>query len=128
MAIIHQMLISYKGQSSSARTNGTESITGNVEKNIAKTLAIGTNVSLLMALVRADLRSLYFYASTDTTVCTNAASGSSPQDTITLLAGQIKAWSLVNSGLAGCPFSGNVTGFFITNAAQADFEFYALLV
>lgn len=80
--------------------------------------AATTNKQVNVALTRANLAAVVLYATGAVTIKTN--SSGSPQETITLVAGEVVKWtSGQGSGLAGCPFSGNITALYITNAGSA---------
>lgn len=118
MAVQHKITRSYTGLSGTARTY-TETVSGaNNEVVVNDTVPKSTtDQHTTIALTRANLKSLMLYSSLAVTLCTNAASTGSPQETIQLQAGIPLIWSLAQDGLTDCPFSGNITGFYWTNAS-----------
>ena len=129
MAITHTITRVYKDQSTSA-ISLVESPTGNSENNIDDTVAIAANHQIHWAATQANLQSVCLYASGPVTVFTNNPSGSSPQDTIALAAGQTLIWTLAADLIGECPFSGNVTTIYVTNAGSGSvsFKLRALLI
>jgi len=77
--------------------------------------AAGTNVQIHVAFTVANLKSVVLQCDQAVTIYTNNPSGSSPQDTIPLVAGQAKIWTLQTDGSGACPFAGNVTTMYVTN-------------
>lgn len=125
MAITHTRTNTYKDASSNVLGTAESISTGVRENNIDIALVIGTDVSVPYTATRANILSLCLLSDVDLTLETN--SGSSPQETISLKAGVAKTWTLAGEGLAACPFSGNVTGLFATNAAAANLKVRTLL-
>lgn len=120
----HTRTVTYKD--ASATTLGTqEAISGVRENNIDIALGIGTDVSVPYTATRANIVMLGLISDVDATVKTN--SSGSPAETLVLKAGVALTWSLTGQGLAACPFSANVTGLFVTNAAAANFKVRTLL-
>ena len=122
----------------------TESVTGNAEFNLSDpALAVTANHQYHLAFTQANLQSVCLAVSAapgvygTVTVYTNNPSGSSPQDTIVLTipvsstsgAGQVLEWSLQTNLIGKCPFSGNVTTVYVTNAASGpvSISIYGLL-
>jgi hypothetical protein len=129
MSVQHTITRSYKDQSSQSILL-TETPTGNAELNLDDAaLAVGANFQYHIAVTVANLQSCVIYASGAVTLYTNNPSGSSPQDTIPLSAGQAYCWTRAGDGAAKIPFSGNVTSFYVTNAGGGPvaFKFRALL-
>lgn len=119
MAITHTILRQYKDQGPTP-ISLSESISGNTERNLdVAAVPIAANTQYVFAVTRANLLSVCLYAADALTVYTNNPSGSSPQDTIALVAGQTLVWTLATDGLSKCPFSGNVTTVYVTNATAA---------
>lgn len=119
----HNLTWTYADQSS-VTLKRTIPVTGNTEDNLHDAaLAVAANHQYLRTYTRANLLSLAFSASGPVTIYTNNPSGSSPQDTIPLTAGQVLMWSLTVDGLANCPFSNNVTTIYVTNAGAAAVSF-----
>src|SRR5690242_16646651 len=118
MSVVHTVLRSYKDQSPNT-IQLSEVITGKKEDNYDGTVAIAANVNVKMAFTRADLLSLCLSSDQPVTIYTNDLSGGSPQDTIPLAAGQALVWSLATDLIGKCPFAGNVTTLYVTNASAA---------
>lgn len=116
MAITHTITRNYKDQSPNA-IQLVEAISGNTENNYDGSIAVGANTLVPWATTRANLRSLLISSDVAITVFTNNPSGSSPQDTIPIAAGQSLIWTLATDLIARCPFSANVTAIYVTNAA-----------
>lgn len=97
-------------------------ITAGHKVSINETLAIGTNVSMPIAIDISQVRSFLICSSTDMTVKTN--SSGSPDNTLTLRAGEPYQWYKPNSGTAYDSFklTADVTVLYLTNAAEAVFE------
>ncbi|HEY4364462.1 MAG TPA: hypothetical protein VGN17_26085 [Bryobacteraceae bacterium] len=114
--INHTVIRTYKNQGSTARSL-TETVTGNTERNLAVQVAASTtNHHVVIGWVQADLQSLSITSDQAITIYTNAASGSSPTDTIAVAAGQVMVWTLATDLIGKCPFSADVTSLYITNA------------
>jgi hypothetical protein len=107
----------------------TEKPTGNNENNFDASAPIAANTHYVWGVTIANLQALGIWALTAIVICTNNPSGSSPQDTITLAAGQVLIWTAATDGSGKLPFSGNVTSLYITNsgAAVAPFKIRALV-
>lgn len=118
MAITHTITRSYRDQSSVV-SQQIEAPNGNAEMNLDQAVPIAANTQYHMAFTRANLLALAFYSDQAITIYTNNPSGSAPQDTIPLVAGQVRVWTLATDLLANCPFSGNVTTLYITNASAS---------
>lgn len=123
MPIKHTVTRTYKGQSATSVTC-KEEIEGAVEQNLTKTLAAGTNVLVAFAIIQANMLCMSIYASTACTIKTN--SSGSPQDTISLAAGENLLWTAAKDGLPSCPFSDDVTALYVTNAASVDLQIQTL--
>jgi hypothetical protein len=78
--------------------------------------AATSNVQIHVAFTQANLKSVVMKCDQAVTIYTNNPSGSSPQDTIPLVAGQARIWTLQTDGSGACPFSGNVTTMYVSNA------------
>lgn len=124
--LTHILLRSYRDLSGVA-ISLSESITSDRENNIDKAIVTGANTQLFWSVTRSKLKTLCLYSDVACTVYTNNPSGSSPQDTIPLTAGQTLVWSLASDALARCPFSGDVTTIYVTNASDANFKLRALM-
>jgi hypothetical protein len=115
MSLQHTVTRMY-GDTSSNVSSQVEKVIDDTEHNFdGQVAAAGTNVLITFALTRASLKSLLLYSDQAVTIYTNNPSGSSPQDTILLVAGQAKVWTLQTDLLSACPFSGNITALYITN-------------
>lgn len=126
MSVAHKVTRTYN-DTSNVPIQLIETITGLAERNYDNALATGTNVDIGMAFTQANLLSLCISASTACTLYTNNPSGSSPQDTIPLQPGQVLVWTLATDLIAKCPFSGNVTAIYVTNAAGTQLKIRAVL-
>ena len=126
--IAHTITRSYKDQSS-VITQLIETPTGNAELNLDVQAPNAANTQYHMAFTRANLQSLLIYAAAAMTLYTNDTSGGTPQDTIPLVAGQVLVWTLATDLITHCPFSGNVTTLYVTNASgsAATFRVRALV-
>lgn len=123
--IIHTVLRQYR-DTSGVNIQISEAITSDRENNVDKAIVTGANTLVYWTIDRTKLKTLCLYSDVAATVYTNNPSGSSPQDTIALTAGQALVWSLASDGLARCPFSGSVTAIYVTNASDANFKLRAL--
>ena len=74
-----------------------------------------TNQAIIIAFLVANLQSCFMLSDQDVTIKTN--SSGSPQETISLKAGQPIMWAQ-GLGLAAL-FAGNITEMFVTNAGTA---------
>jgi len=101
-----------------------ESPTGDGAKPVDVSIpAATTNKQVNVAATRANLAAVVLYASAAVNRCC------SPQETIELAAGEVRKWtSTEGAGLAGCPFSGNLTAFYLTNAGGSAATFKAWLL
>lgn len=86
-----------------------------------------TDLEAAFALVAAKLKGIYIAADVAMTIKTN--DGSSPDDTITLVANQPYIWGLGSSriGADDSPFSADVTSIFVTNTTAGTLEIRALV-
>lgn len=116
MSITHVITRKYADTSPNALQKA-DTVTGNAESNIDASVPVAANNLIAWTATRANLLSLCLCSDVAVTVYTNAASTGSPQDTIPLVAGQTLVWVLATDGLSKCPFSGNVTAVYVTNAA-----------
>ena len=55
----------------------------------------------------------------DQAISIKTNSTSAPQDTFSLVATQVKIWTLATDLIAACPFAGDVTAIYITNSSGA---------
>lgn len=124
MAVTHTVTRTYKNQGPNALSL-TEAPTADTEINLSKALSSGPNQEIDIAFTVANLQSVALSSTTACTVLTNSTS--TPQDTIALAAGQVLIWTLATDGNGRIPFSGNVTKFYVTNAAATTFSINALV-
>jgi hypothetical protein len=96
-----------------------ETTTGNYNATLNQVVPIAANTQYHFAVTAANLQGLCIYAQVAMTVFTNNPSGSSPQDTIVLAAGQCLVWTLATDGIGKIPFSGNVTTIYVTNGSAS---------
>jgi hypothetical protein len=123
MSIQHTVTRQYKDRSSAA-IQLSESVTGNAEYNLDDSaVPVANNHQYNWAITRANLQSVCLYAAAAVTVYTNAPSSGSPQDTIPIAAGQTLTWTLQTDLIAKCPFSGNITALYVTNASGGTVQF-----
>ncbi len=120
MAVTHQVLRQY-ADTSSNRIQLSEIISGGTEKNLDKSMAVGTDTAVAFTLDRTILQSLCLSSDVALTIKTN--SSGSPTDTIVLVAGQALVWTLATDTLAKCPITATITSLFITNAAGGPAAF-----
>ncbi len=123
----HSITKGYKSDEGTI-TSVVTSITGNGECGLEDTLAVGaTNTHYTIAVTISQIKAMVLYASTSMTVKTN--SSTTPQETISLAAGQQIVYE--GSGASGpaLPFSGNITGLYVTNndPKAGNFKFRAVL-
>src|ERR1700677_1117830 len=99
-------------------TSDVENIQADSERNYDGQITNGsTNQLVAWDMTRSLLQSIAFWSDQPITICTNNPSGSSPQDTITLVGTQVKPWTLETDLIGACPFAGNVTALYITNTS-----------
>jgi hypothetical protein len=124
MPVTHTVTRQYKDQSSNSILL-VEQPTGSAEINLDVVAPNANNTQYHIALTKANLQSLCIFAAVAMTLCTNNPSGSAPQDTIALTAGQTWVWTLATDGISKCPFSADVTSFYVTNTSggAAPFKF-----
>jgi hypothetical protein len=117
----HTVTRTYKDESASG-LSFNETITSEVAHNLDKAMSIGTNVQIALAFTRSKLKSIVISADGPCTIFTNAPSGGSPQDTIALVANQVLIWTLATDAIARCPFAGDVTTAYVTNAGIVNLK------
>jgi hypothetical protein len=119
MSFSHTRQVSYTDISNKA-ISYSESITDDSELPAfdGQIAASGTNVEIYVAITVAHLKSVCISCDQAVTLYTNNPSGSSPQDTIAVAAGQVKTWTLQTDGSGAIPFAGNVTAIYVTNSAS----------
>lgn len=131
MAFTHTITRSYRDSSGTAIT-GTDTITDNTEWNLDYAVpANQTNLEIDWSMVRADVKSLLIYSDQAISIYSNHASGSSPDDTVTLIAGQARVWALASDGIGAIPMNGDssthvVTKLFVTNTLACNLKIRAL--
>lgn len=114
MAFSHTFTRACRDSSGNSIT-ATEVVTDNTEGNFddaALTLPLSSNHEIDWTCVVANLKSISIFADHATVIKTN--SSGSPQETITLIAGQNLIWTLGTDGSGKIPFSGDITKLFIT--------------
>lgn len=114
MSITHTITYGWSGGSGPSISQAVN-LTGSEELNFSFSLAGNTtNQQEALAFTKTLLQSIFIYSDTqDITIKTNSTG--SPQDTITVLAGDPFVWQ-ADSGITN-PFGGNVTTAYFTNAA-----------
>lgn len=113
MSITHKQSLSVT-PTSSGSVSGTITEVGANEVVIDDAVAASqTNLLRAVSFTQSLVQSIIMLASTDLTVKTN--SSGSPTDTISLKAGIPLIWSK-SSAYFTCPFSANVTAFYLTNS------------
>ena len=113
MSITHKQTLTVNPTSSGSVT-GTITEVGSNDIVIDDTVAASqTNLLRTVSFTKSLIQSVIMLASTDLVVKTN--SSGSPTDTINLKAGIPLIWS-TSSGYFACPFSANVTAFYLTNS------------
>lgn len=111
----HSITTGYKSDEGTV-TSVIQSFTGDAEEGVEDSLAIGTtNKEYDLVVTKAKIVCMCIYASKACTFKTN--SSSTPQDTITIAAGQQVVWR--NTDTAACPFSADITKIFVTNTDTA---------
>lgn len=105
--------------SSGVTIQSTETISASAENNLDVAVTHSTtNIERDWTMVAANLKSICIDCDIAVTIKTN--SSGSPQETITLIAGQNLIWTLGTDGAGKIPFSGDVTKLFITAGSGAD--------
>jgi hypothetical protein len=117
MAFTHTLVRAYRDSSGNSLT-ATESVTGDAENNYSAAWATGTvDGAIHLAFTQANIKSLCITSDQAVTLDTNAIHSGSPQDTISVAAGQVIIWSLATDLIGKCPFSGNVTEIYLQNSS-----------
>ncbi len=112
----HSITKGYKtdeGTTSSVVTSRTGDSELGIEDNVA---ASTTNKHYALAVTKTQILMMCIFASKALTIKTN--SSTTPQETITLTAGQQIVADI--TGGDTCPFSADVTGFYVTNADSSN--------
>lgn len=108
----HSIGVSYKTAEGNIAST-TSSQTGDQEFNYDAAVSAGAvNAAVLAPITKADLLSVCIYSDQAITIKVNSTS--SPQEVITIAAKQQVQWNVASP--FACPFSGDVTEFFISNA------------
>jgi len=126
MAFTHTIARTYNDGISNI--GGLESVSNDTVISFDGSIAAPTTNGLIsLAFTQANLKSLCLFCDRALTIKTN--SSGSPQETITLVAGQALVWSLAHDLIATCPFSDDVTALYVTLAsgAAATFKVRAIL-
>ncbi len=123
--IVHAFSLSLSvGGANKVLTSWTR--TEEIEVNYDATVAIGTDVAILVALDISQIRTLCIVSDVAATLKTN--SSGSPQETLTLVAGIPLLWDASQPGaLIADIFAGDVTNIYVTNAAAAHLQIYTCL-
>ncbi len=86
-----------------------------------------TNQLLTFSFTKTKLKAIFIVADQNCTICTNNASGSSPQETLTLVAGQPAYLWTTSSGWVN-PFGGDVTALYLTvGSVTVHLQIWALV-
>lgn len=86
-----------------------------------------TDLEIAFAVAAAKLKGIYILSDVAMTIQTN--DGTTPDDTITLIAGQPYQWGLGGSviGSDASPLSADVTSIFVTNTTAGTLDIRALV-
>lgn len=126
MPITHRIGETYNGGAGTV-SSVTRTFTGDGEVRYSGSIPAGTTDGQInIAITRANVKSLVFYASKGVTVKTNNAA--TPTDTFTLADGQSRIWGN-DELLSRLVITADVTALFVTNAgaAASDFRVEALI-
>lgn len=126
MAFTHTFTRACRDSSGNSLTY-TEPITDDSEFNLSvQVAATSTNVEVDWAITVANLKSIAITCDLALTIKTNSTG--SPQETITLIAGQVLVWTLQTDGSGHVPFAGDVTKLYVSNAGStiANFNIRAI--
>lgn len=96
--------------------------TANAETTLEESIGIGTDTQVNVAIDVSAVKSFYLLSDVAATIETN--SGSSPTNTITLVAGIPYIWH--SSSYDTFKLTGDVTALFVTNAAACALKMYVL--
>lgn len=120
MSITHQQSLSISSSGGGPNVGGSVTEIGGTE-TVINTVFAGslTNSLFAMAFVAANLQSIVLVASQPITIKTN--SGSSPANTINLLAGIPLVWSKSSAYFAN-PFTSDVTAWYITTTGASGLK------
>lgn len=109
--------------SGSATDTASKTYTANSEVNIQESITAGTDTLISVAIDVSALVSLYLKSDVAATIEVN--SGGSPTKTITLAADEPYVWPM--GGQTNPLGASDVTGLYVTNAADAAITMYALV-
>lgn len=118
MSLTHTLTRAYRDSSGSSITS-TEAVSDDAESNIDIQIATSTTNQHIAgwSVVALNMKSLSISCDVACTVKTN--SSGSPDDTITLIAGQNLIWSHATDGDAKNPIQHDVTtGIYVTNPSS----------
>ena len=103
--------------------SGSSAQTGGAQAVLNEALgAMQTNVLYNIAFPQASVKSLILLSDVAATIKTN--SSGSPADTIALAAGKPIVWDAASP--YACPFTADVTKFYVTNTAAGTLKVYVL--
>jgi len=129
MSISHTITRQYiPGPSGTTPISGSETLSWGSGPQISELIPSNqTNLAVAFAFTNSKLKAIAMSSDVNMTVKTN--DGSSPQETITLVAGIPYIWTLTGSyiGSAASPFGGNVTGLYVTNTTSGTLTVAALV-
>jgi hypothetical protein len=115
MSITHTLGKTWAGGAGSVGLQKTIAITSDAELNFDLAVPVSTTNELLAwAFTLTKLKSVYISSDNALTLKTN--SSGSPQETLTLGAGDVIQWDNTNGLVA--PFAGNVTALYVTNGSS----------
>jgi hypothetical protein len=123
----HSIGVVYKSDEGSVSST-THTYSDDTEAGVDALVAAGaTNKEWDLALTVANLQSCVLFCDQNVTLKTN--SSSSPQETISLVAGKEVIYTHDGAAGGAIPFAGNITKFYLTNSGvkDANFKFRALL-
>jgi hypothetical protein len=110
-----QITRSFKGPDGVVYGEPMEEVTSDGLKSYDISLSgAQTDAAVAFTCDQSHVKAICMVSTAAVTIETN--SSSAPDDTISLLANKPLLWSLANDGLGRCPFSGDVTGLFLTSA------------
>lgn len=104
----------------------TLSYPGNTEQNVDETCNVNATTEIDVTFIKANLQCLLLYCDQTITLKTN--SSGAPQDTLNVKANVAFVWNTDLNSIFACPFSNNVTKFFVVGAdanvnATCNFKF-----
>lgn len=111
--------------SGSSTVTSSKTYTGSGEVNIDETVEIGANTQINVAVDVSALKSLYIKSDVDCNIFVNDPSTGAPTKTINLVAEEPYTWPMGgNTNPLGAT---DVTEIFVTNAAECNLQFRALV-